>query len=302
MYQVDKCWDNCKYLHVPRRCFLYKRCISSSVARSAFLILFPCPLPLSCLRFADKCLNSMSFIMFIFVLSPWYLLMEDWMHLRVSGSYSSPFLFHTKRKNLARYWSSCADSISSKHLSSCSACNQLVNNFTSLFVFFRSVAVFHWVNKLFCFTFSDSNKPLCSLLLRHFYQHYCQQTTPEIPEVLSTRGSILGFFHERLNMDICPGREDMGIQLPVIIHMQNHSYECKVYDKLSEIIKIAIFVPIIGLEIKYATDLKLTAMTGWKWKCTREMISIFPVWTFNGVYPSVDTIFIPEHVFHVWYY
>ena len=84
--------------------------------------------------------------------------------------------------------------------------------------------------------------------------------------------------------------------------MQNHSYECKVYDKLSGIIKIAIFVPIIGLEIKYATDLKLTAMTGWKWKCTREMISIFPMWTFNGVYPSVDTIFIPEHVFHVWYY
>jgi hypothetical protein len=72
--------------------------------------------------------------------------------------------------------------------------------------------------------------------------------------VLSTRGAIWGFFHERLNMDICPG--------PVIIHMQNHSYECKVYDKLSGIIKIAIFVPIIGLEIKYATDLKLTAMTG----------------------------------------
>ena len=140
MYQVDKSWDNCKYLHVPRRCLLYKRCISSSVTRSAFLFLFPSPLLLSCLRFADKtsreCLNSMSFIMFIFVLSPRYLLMEDWMYFRVSGSYSSPFLFCIERKNLARYWSSCADSISSKHLSSCSACNQLVNNFTSLFVFF----------------------------------------------------------------------------------------------------------------------------------------------------------------------
>ena len=137
MYQVDKCSDNCKYLHVPRTFLLYKRFISSSVKGSAFLFLLPSPLLLSCLRFADKtsreCLNSMSFIMFIFVLSPRYLLMEDWMHFRVSGSYSSPFLFRTERKHLARYWSSCAGSISSKHLSSFSACNQLVNNFTSLF-------------------------------------------------------------------------------------------------------------------------------------------------------------------------
>jgi hypothetical protein len=54
-------------------------------------------------------------------------------------------------------------------------------------------------------------------------------------------------------MDICPGREDMGIQLPLIIHMQNHSYECKVYDKLSEIIKIAIMLHnglLLSLKVK----------------------------------------------------
>jgi hypothetical protein len=57
------------------------------------------------------------------------------------------------------------------HLSSFSACNQLMNNFTSLFCFIRCVTVFHYA--------------VCNSVL--FYQNYCQQTTPKIPEVLSTK-------------------------------------------------------------------------------------------------------------------
>jgi hypothetical protein len=46
----------------------------------------------------------------------------------------------------------------------------------------------------------------------------------EIPKVLSTRGSIWGFFHERLNMDISPGRENIGIQLPVPVSRKIFSF------------------------------------------------------------------------------
>jgi hypothetical protein len=51
-----------------------------------------------------------------------------------------------------------------------------------------------------------------------------KQTSPEIPEVICTRRTIMGFLHETSDMGYQPGGEIMASLLPVITHMQKLSY------------------------------------------------------------------------------